>query len=250
MHYIYKITNMMNSKNYIGQTVQPEKRWYQHRNSSANPTQVIHHAIKKYGAHNFTYDVIATCQTLDDANYLEAQCIEQYDSLASNGKGYNVSLGGMNAPKTPEWCAQMSIKMKEIGHRPPAGSNSEWLDTLRGVPLTDVQKESAKLGMLGKNQSDETKAKQKTGNTINGLGHGSKKGKNRNQTAEHKANLSASLKGRKTNKTPGNANFTFETAEQVRAEYKAGVSSIKLAAKHNVSKRSILNIIHYITYKG
>jgi group I intron endonuclease len=102
IHYLYRIINKINGKIYIGQTVEPDKRWYQHRRDAANPTMVIHHAINKYGADNFEFEVIAGCKTWDDANDTETLLVSQYNSLVSE-QGYNVSLGGYNAPKSEEW---------------------------------------------------------------------------------------------------------------------------------------------------
>lgn len=76
MHYLYKITNLINNKIYIGQTKRPNKRWYDHRYKSA-PTKIIHYAINKYGAHNFTFEIIAISKTQEDANDAEIELIEQ-----------------------------------------------------------------------------------------------------------------------------------------------------------------------------
>lgn len=103
IHYLYRITNKINGKIYIGQTVEPTKRWYQHRRDAAHPTMAIHYAINKYGAHNFEFEVIASCKTWDNVNELETLLVAQYDCLTINGKGYNIALGGMNAPKSDAW---------------------------------------------------------------------------------------------------------------------------------------------------
>ena len=47
--YIYRITCLVNNKNYIGQTINPPLRWNGHRRDSANPKVPIQFAIKKYG---------------------------------------------------------------------------------------------------------------------------------------------------------------------------------------------------------
>lgn len=108
IRYIYRITNKVNGKIYIGQTVEPNKRWYQHRRDAAHPTMIIHHAIKKYGADAFIFEVIASCKTWEDANEVETLLVSQYDSLVPNG--YNVSFGGMNAPKSEAWKLSVSGK--------------------------------------------------------------------------------------------------------------------------------------------
>jgi len=107
IHYLYCITNKINGKIYIGQTVQPDKRWYQHKNMAAQdqPMMIISYAIKKYGNQAFEFEVIAGCKTWDDANDIETLLVSQYGSLVPNG--YNVSLGGMNAPKSEAWIQAM-----------------------------------------------------------------------------------------------------------------------------------------------
>ena len=108
MFYLYRITNMTNNKVYIGQSVDPTGRWRAHRRDSANPKVPIQHAIKKYGQHNFEFEVIAQCLTQNDANQLETELVSQYDSFIANGKGYNATHGGSNAPKSQEWRNQIS----------------------------------------------------------------------------------------------------------------------------------------------
>jgi len=94
MHYLYKITNLLNNKIYIGQTVQPTRRWYQHRRESAKPTKAIHYAINKYGAHNFIFEVIAMSKTQADTDLVEIMLIQQYQSHYFTNNGYNMSMGG------------------------------------------------------------------------------------------------------------------------------------------------------------
>jgi group I intron endonuclease len=103
IYYLYRITNKINGKIYIGQTVQPEKRWTQHKTSAASdsPRMIISYAIKKYGNDAFEFEVIAGCKTWEDANEIETLLVAQYGSLVPNG--YNVSLGGFNAPKSEAW---------------------------------------------------------------------------------------------------------------------------------------------------
>ena len=68
--FIYKITNTINGKSYIWQTIQNVKeRFYQHcatKCSKAVSNMAIHRAIKKYGKSNFTVEVIEEI----DENYL------------------------------------------------------------------------------------------------------------------------------------------------------------------------------------
>lgn len=97
--FIYKITNTINSKSYIGQTIQNVKeRFYQHcatKCSKAVSNMAIHRAIKKYGKSNFTVEVI---EEIDSANLndRERYWIKCYNSY---NNGYNSTKGGQDGCK-------------------------------------------------------------------------------------------------------------------------------------------------------
>lgn len=99
--YIYKITNIVNNKVYIGQSISPKHRWQAHKRSANKPSQIIHYALAKYDIRNFVFEVVASCLDQDAANNTETTIVIQENSLVPNG--YNVSNGGFNAPKTEEW---------------------------------------------------------------------------------------------------------------------------------------------------
>ena len=62
MGFIYKITNTINQKCYVGQTVKTlEKRFSQHKNNYTKPyfqQIVLYKAFKKYGIENFTFEEV------------------------------------------------------------------------------------------------------------------------------------------------------------------------------------------------
>ena len=97
--FIYKITNTINGKSYIGQTIQNVKeRFYQHcatKCSKAVSNMAIHRAIKKYGKSNFTVEVI---EEIDSANLndRERYWIKCYNSY---NNGYNSTKGGQDGCK-------------------------------------------------------------------------------------------------------------------------------------------------------
>ncbi len=94
MGYIYKITNMVNNKIYIGQTVKTvEKRFIQHKNNSNKEyfsQIVLYKAFNKYGMENFKCEEIEEVPN-DKLDEREKYWIEYYDSYFS---GYNSTLGG------------------------------------------------------------------------------------------------------------------------------------------------------------
>ena len=86
---IYKITNLINDKIYIGKSVNIQKRWNQHKN--AKDSSPIHLAIQKYGINNFVIDVLEECSK-DELDQKEKYWIQKYNSYF--GDGYNATIGG------------------------------------------------------------------------------------------------------------------------------------------------------------
>jgi hypothetical protein len=92
--HIYRITNNVNGKVYIGQTeLAPLDRWKQHIYASKNPKMLISKAINKHGADNFTFDVIAESDDQTTIDNLEMSTIKEMDTRNTK-RGYNVSAGG------------------------------------------------------------------------------------------------------------------------------------------------------------
>ena len=96
---IYKITNKINGKIYIGQTIQkPIERFYQHCAKSAKGEVLnmpIHKAILKYGKNNFSFEILETINK-NKLNERERYWISYYDSYNS---GYNATFGGQKGAK-------------------------------------------------------------------------------------------------------------------------------------------------------
>ena len=97
MGYIYKITNNINGKIYIGQTrVTEPQRWQQHvwhaYNDSDNDSLLLCRAIKKYGKENFTRTIVEECDNWF-LNEREKYWINYFNST-NHEIGYNVVEGG------------------------------------------------------------------------------------------------------------------------------------------------------------
>lgn len=95
MGYIYKITNTVNNKAYIGVTTQsnPNTRWSDHKshNRQGNGCPFLMKAFKKYGEDAFKFEVLIICFD-EDVFRFESDYIKKYNSLSPNG--YNVATGG------------------------------------------------------------------------------------------------------------------------------------------------------------
>ena len=94
--YIYKITNLINDKCYIGQTSKFYKiRWKEHKLNYKQENKEyynypLYRAFRKYGIDNFSFEVIEEC-SLTELNKREIYYIDYYDSF---NNGYNQTLGG------------------------------------------------------------------------------------------------------------------------------------------------------------
>ena len=92
---IYKISNKINGKVYIGQSNNLKRRFKEHkiRYKSINSNEynsVIHIAIRKYNIENFNFEIIEYCEN-SKLNEREIFWINYYDSFKN---GYNCTLGG------------------------------------------------------------------------------------------------------------------------------------------------------------
>ena len=96
MGYIYKITNLINQKPYIGKTVNTiAVRWTKHKDEAFNQNSpyLIHCAMRKYGVENFIIEELEKCSD-ELLNEREQYWIKTINSYFKNGYGYNMTLGG------------------------------------------------------------------------------------------------------------------------------------------------------------
>lgn len=98
---IYKITNLLNDKIYIGQTVKNDSKFRNYWGSG----KAIKNAIRKYGTINFSKDILCICYSQKCADDTEIYFIKRYDSI---NNGYNISNGGSGSYM---WSDLMKIKM-------------------------------------------------------------------------------------------------------------------------------------------
>ena len=116
---IYKATNKVNGKIYIGQTARPlEVRMAEHARHSDLP---FDRAIQKYGLGNFEVEVIDTAKTVEELNRKEMYWIKYYNTY--EGEGYNACMGGNNT-KGFHHRAESKAKMSEAKSRMYIGENN------------------------------------------------------------------------------------------------------------------------------
>jgi len=90
---IYKITNKINGKSYIGQSKDIYKRWKQHKEEAENlqTKNELYLDMQKYGLKNFEFKILEKTPLLYTLDYKEIYYIEKYDTF---NNGYNKTHGG------------------------------------------------------------------------------------------------------------------------------------------------------------
>ncbi len=187
--YIYCITNKINKKKYIGQTIQEyKKRWYRHiheLNNDAHMNKHLQNAWNKYGEDNFSFEVLEILKSDSEdklrkiINEKEISYINEWN-LLNREYGYNIAEGGSEgnnfAGKTEEEMNEIkrkkseSMKGKNVGKYHSDESKKKMSETHKGENNPNY----------GKEWTDERKRKS------------SEKKKGKKFSLEHKRNLSKS----------------------------------------------------------
>lgn len=159
---IYKITNKINGKIYIGQTVlSVRRRWTQHTTSAK--VHPLYAAFAKYGLSNFSIEEV--CSALDKKylNDLEKYFISFYSCLSPNG--YNLTTGGDSAfSRSEETKKKQSEAM--MGHTVSEETRRKISESLTGRPgnrkgALHSMETRRKIGEVqrGRKLSEETRRK-------------------------------------------------------------------------------------------
>lgn len=112
---VYAITNLINRKRYIGLSSDPKTRWTDHKWSHKNRPNNLYKAMRKYGVHNFTFDILFDAMNREEAIETEKSTITLFGTLRN---GYNETLGGKGVNglrKSEESKRKVSETLKSIG---------------------------------------------------------------------------------------------------------------------------------------
>jgi len=164
---IYKSTNLINGKCYIGQTIQEfdERKNSHFRDAIRYESHTyFHNAIRKYGIENFKWEVIYECDDPLILGIMETMKIIVNHSHVSEGLGYNLTWGGEDNPMNyPEIRRRMADKIKEIWDIPE--NHKRFCDCMKGKkvdPFTDEHKEKLSIGKMGNKNPNYNKKMKKT----------------------------------------------------------------------------------------
>jgi group I intron endonuclease len=256
MGYIYKITNTLSGKCYIGETTKedPTIRWNQHKNTISRGVgcPALRDAVKKYGIDNFKFEVLIIC--FDDNRFdMEKLYIKKYNSQVPNG--YNISAGGMggsftgrkHTPETierivkntklyrqnnPDWFEKYREKHKQVMAKVDTGA------AVRNSEKFQLAKAEGRVGGAGKKykeNSDEIKEKIRQGvlryyEKLNN----SEKVPNKVNIEKHRESM-ANAVGIKLNKYDDNNNL-IDSYDSIKGAARANnipQSTLNAALKHD-----------------
>ena len=117
--YVYKYTNKINGKVYIGKTANLRRRLWEHENTTKTKDTAFGRALKKYGYNNFELDILIKIKRIKDKqklntilDNLERYYIKKYNSYHF---GYNLTRGGdgsIGITQSAETRRKKSVSMK------------------------------------------------------------------------------------------------------------------------------------------
>lgn len=132
---IYKITNKINGKYYIGKSIKDKVPFWRHVNAAERGKgYVFSRAIRKYGKQSFDQEIIHYCDYVDDLNVAERYYIKKFKSNTSE-YGYNMTKGGDGG----DFLSSKSVEeRKKISEK-----RSKAISKVQtGVPRTDKAKKA------------------------------------------------------------------------------------------------------------
>lgn len=151
MGYIYKITNKINGKSYIGQTrTSLQERMNKHYSDARCEKGVtgIDAAIKKYGQQNFDVDIICECSN-SELDELETYFIQKYDTYNSPN-GYNLTQGGQNGWREPGLNLDETEVIKKYQELKQINKTAEYFNCCDKVISRILHKNNITIYKLGK----------------------------------------------------------------------------------------------------
>lgn len=158
-YYIYKTTNLINQKQYIG------KHYGELNDSYLGSGKLIKKAIAKYGKENFQKEILCIVQNNEEANLKEKEFIEYYNAVKSDDF-YNLHEGGdggnnnqkisesLSGSKHPMYGKHHSEETKEKLRK---SSLAYWTEEKRKE--RSIQYTGEKNPMYGKTKSKESEQK-------------------------------------------------------------------------------------------
>ena len=200
MGYVYKITNTINGKSYIGISIhEPEKRRIKDH-LSGHGNQDIADDINIYGKDAFTYEILEANVFDELVPDLEVAYIASFNTVAPHG--YNQNSGGSHAIPSEETRRKMSEANKGKKRTPHTAETKQKIsEANRGKIRTPETRHKLSEANKGKTHSEETRrklSKAHKGKTLSEKTRRKMSEAQRGRTIseEHRRKISETLKGR------------------------------------------------------
>ena len=134
---MYLVINKKTNKKYIGQTAKTiEERWNKHLSSvRLGSSLYFHKSLRKYGATNFSVEVLHECLTKEEMDFVEIFYIHLLGTKAPNG--YNSTCGGEGT----------------IGHKHSENSIQKMRESHKGFVVTEEHRRKLSRALIGKPKS-------------------------------------------------------------------------------------------------
>lgn len=140
--FIYKATNKVNGKVYIGQTKTTLKaRIWKHKGTYLHKDYshlCFYKALKEYGLDSFEWEIIETVYTSQELNEREKYWIDHYKSFGEGG--YNSTNGGIGIG----------------GHKHSMEAKNKMRESQLGIKRTDENRSKKSIAMTGVNNGSKS----------------------------------------------------------------------------------------------
>jgi group I intron endonuclease len=153
---IYRITNTITKKVYIGQTKSDlRKRWWMHiAAANANSQCYIHRAMRKYGIENFVIEQVDFAKFRSELNIKEDEWVVRENSMAPNG--YNLIAGGRAHGISDE--TRQKLRDANLGKKPSEETRKKLSIAGKGRPApSEETRKKLSIAKKGRKVSPETR---------------------------------------------------------------------------------------------
>lgn len=198
--YVYKTTNLINGKIYVGQKKGKLKLSYYGSGT------LLKRAVAKYGRDKFSCELVCYAYSYDELNSLEAYWISTLDAINS---GYNLEEGGKH-PKVTE-ATKLKISKANKGLKRTPERIEEMRRESTGRVHTQETKDKIRSKITGIKRSESTKK------LISQTSKGRISRRGKTQTEEAKIKIGLASKGRWLGRT--HTEETKELMSRKRKEY-------------------------------
>lgn len=214
---IYCITNLINGKKYIGQSVNIKNRWLQEKNLNGI-NKHLKSAFQKYGLESFSFQVLEECSQ-EELNQKEQEYIKKFNTTDREA-GYNQTTGGDHykvanrTPMSEETKRKISEKRKGMKFSEEHKSSLK-IARSRRPPMSDETRKKISQANKGRHVSEEQKRKISRAN------------KGRKRTEEQKLANSLRRKGKTYEEIYGP-----EMAQKIKENNSRKMAGRKLSREH------------------